>query len=482
MMTCNRWTLAGMLTMAVLASPCSAQDTSPWHFPIRSSDLIHLVNHSPFHSRPRPMLGAPCAPCPTPYMLPGVDPKSTDPKLPDPSTPTTPSPTSPEQALSGAGEFKETPGHLNSVFAGAGVGGAVSGDPFLTSIITPLVMPGLFNAGSAQSALPIDRVYFDYGFFNGVGVYGVGSSAPQLVRRQVRVPVPPPPPSNGGPSPTPTPSPLALQSFTVRTETFVQQSSAIVPGFNLNSFNLGIEKTFFGGMASAYVTVPFLYATENITGQQINGLGDVSAGFKMILSQSANGNLLTGGLTVSFPTAHAAESTSLIQSQNGNGDTLLTSTTTRINPTFFQPYAAGLMIFDRVFVHDYFGLIIPTDDRVSTFLNNDFTIGYQLYRADTPRMISSITPIFACQAVIPLNHVGTPPDPGAVVFVPFDSNGLLPAPAAPTEFLFSTQVFLCGGVQIGLGERLFLSANVVVPVCGPRGYPAAATFGLNYLY
>jgi hypothetical protein len=41
---------------------------------------------------------------------------------------------------------------------------------------------------------------------------------------------------------------------------------------------------------------------------------------------------------------------------------------------------------------------------------------------------------------------------------------------------------MVGGVQVGIGDRLYLSANVVIPVCGPRAYPAAGTFGLNYLY
>src|SRR5436190_18336528 len=100
------WMPIGILALAAIASPCRAQDTSPWHFPIRGSDLIYLVNYSPFHSRPRVTLGTPCAPCPTPYMLPGigdpklpdpksVDPKSVDPKSPDAASPTTP--TSPEQ-------------------------------------------------------------------------------------------------------------------------------------------------------------------------------------------------------------------------------------------------------------------------------------------------------------------------------------------------------------------------------------------------
>ena len=240
-------------------------------------------------------------------------------------------------------------------------------------------------------------------------------------------------------------------------------------------------------MASVYVTVPFLYATQNVTGQQINGIGDVSAGWKMILRQDpTTGNTLTGGLTVSFPTAHAAVSNSVIQSHNGTGDALQPSTNTRINPTFFQPWAAGLLNFDRVFVHDYLSIIIPTDDRVATFINNDFLVGYNLFRGGPGRFLSSVTPIIAAQAVIPVSHVGTPTDQAGPVFVPFSSSSssssTLPAPPAPTDFVFSTQLFLCGGVQVGMGERLYFSANAIVPVCGPRGYPVAATFGLNYLY
>lgn len=461
------------------AQSATAQTTSPWQPLPGSKDSIQQTS---FGLRPRgPQLGGPC-PCPTP-MPPSTLPEVKDPTKPPPKDTTTPTPTSPEEALSGAGQFKSTAGHTNSVFAGTGVGSAISGDPVATTILTPLVMPGMFTVGTAQSAIPIDRIYFDYGFYNGVRVAGVGSSAPVLTRTFTVIA--PPPPNTGGGGSGGSGGPLARAAQpqpTTIVHSSVSQSSDMVPAFNLNQFNLGIEKTFWNGMWSAYLNVPLLYATDNITGQQINGIGDISAGFKTIFRQDAAGNTLTGGLTIAFPTAHPAVSNSVQQTQNGVGGQLLPSTSVSVNPTFFQPWAAGLLVFDRAFIHEYFGLIIPSDDRVATFINNDITIGYQLYRSPRDQFITSITPTFATQIVVPVNHVGTPGGQGVTAFVPFNANGSLPAPAAPGSFIFSTQVFLAGGVQVGLNNRWLFSANAVVPVASPRGYPVGAVFGLNYFY
>jgi hypothetical protein len=58
----------------------------------------------------------------------------------------------------------------------------------------------------------------------------------------------------------------------------------------------------------------------------------------------------------------------------------------------------------------------------------------------------------------------------------------LPVPSGPGTFTFTTQAFLTGGLQLGVSERTFISANVLVPVVGPRGYDIGATFSLSYLY
>jgi hypothetical protein len=393
-----------------------------------------------------------------------------------PTTPTTPDSSTPD--FSGAGEFKGSTGRTSSIVAGTGLGGVVTGDPTNTGCFAPLILPGLFTAGLSQSAVPVDRVFFEFGYFNGVSVYGVGSSGPVLVRTTVTTPGPIID-TNKGSSP-----PHFVQTFNTTIVNSVTQSSNAVPGFNLNTFNVGFEKTFFNGLASIYVGVPFLYATENISGQQINGLGDINAGFKVILYQSLpTGNTFTGGMTVSFPSAHAAVSTSAVQSDNGNGNTLLPSSPIQVNPTYFQPWLAGLLIFDRLSIQEYFGIMVPTDQNVATFLNNDFSIGYSLIRSGDSQFVTSLTPSIGVKALIPLSHRGILPDgQGVTSFVPSNANGTLPAAPIPGQFLFSDQVFLTGGFSVGLGERWLVSANVVVPVVGPKGFNVGASFGLNYFY
>jgi hypothetical protein len=338
-------------------------------------------------------------------------------------------------------------------------------------------MPGLFTASASQSALPVDRVFFEYGYFNGVAVRGVGSSAPMLSRATITTPGPPKIiPNSEGP-------PTIIPTFKTSVHTLgVTQSPDPVAGFNLHSFKIGVEKTFLDGLASAYVAVPFLNATDNITGQPINGLGDINAGFKVILYQSLpTGNTLTGGFTISFPTAHAAVSNGYVQSNDGTGDTLLPSSQVRINPTFLQPWVAGLFIFDRLFIHEYLAIMFPTDERISPFLTSDLSVGYSLYRAGEGQWFSSVTPTLAITAFIPLSNRGTPSGLGATVFVP-PAGAALPPPPPASLFSYNDQVFVSGGVQLGLLERWLFSANVVVPVAGPRGYTVGATFGLNYFY
>jgi hypothetical protein len=438
------WMSSGILALAGMATPCCAQGILP-------------SRNCPCP----PRLGAPL---PTQPGMPGT-PDSTP-------LPTTPYASTPD--FSGAGEFKGSTGRTSSIVAGTGLGGVVTGDPTNTGCFAPLILPGLFTAGLSQSAVPVDRVFFEYGYFNGVAVYGVGSSGPVLVRTVVKTQGPPINTESGT-----IPGPVITT-----TVNSVTQSSNVVPGFNLNTFNIGFEKTFFNGLASIYVGVPFLYATENISGQQINGLGDINAGFKVILYQSLpTGNTFSGGMTVSFPSAHAAISTSAIQSGNGNGNTLLPSSPIEVNPTYFQPWLAGLLIFDRLSVQEYFGIMVPTDQNVATFLNNDFSIGYSLIRSSDNLGVTSLTPNIGVKALIPLSHRGILPDgQGVTSFVPSNANGTLPAAPIPGQFLFSDQIFLTGGFSVGLGERWLVSANVVVPVAGPKGFNVGASFGLNYFY
>ncbi len=453
------WMFAGIVVLAGLALPSEAQEKSSW----MTADSLHEILHKPHLPwlRPRPSLPLPTSPAMP--ISPDTPKTPATPGSTDPSAPTTPPSDAPD--FSAAGEFKGSTGRSSSVVSGTGLGGGVTGDPFVTTILTPLIIPGLLTSTGTQSAIPIDRVSFEYGYYNRIAVQGVGSSAPVLVRTTVTVPSVSP-----GGRPTTT------------TDSKIRQSSAPVDGFNLHTFNLGVEKTCFDGLASVYVSVPFLCATENITGQPISGIGDVNLGFKTILYQGrATGNTLTGGFTVSLPTAHAASSTSYMQDDNGDGNELLPASRISTNPTFLQPWLASLLIFDQLFVHQYLSVVVPTDSRVATFINYDFTLGYQIYRSESSRLLSSLTPTVSIHTLLPVNHRGVVAGQGIVTEVPFD-NGALPVPPAPSGFLFSDQVFASTGFQVGLVERWMFSANVVVPLAAPRGYQIGATFGLNYYY
>jgi hypothetical protein len=264
-------------------------------------------------------------------------------------------------------------------------------------------------------------------------------------------------------------------------------------GFNLNRFDVGAEKTFLNGLGSLYVRVPFLDATDNITGLAIDGLGDISAGLKVsLLTDRETGSTLTAGCTVSTPTSRDLTVTTSIFTLDTTASTsgatlpagLRTPTTATVNPTFVQPWVAGLLALDRLFVQDYFGVVIPTDDRVSTFLNNDFAVGYQVYRC-RDRFISSIAPILDVQALIPLNHQGTPAP--ATTDLSFPGNGITATALrqmVPSNLTLNSpyQVWVTGGAQIGLADRVLLSAGVVTPVIGPKAYTVGATVGLNFFF
>jgi hypothetical protein len=445
------WMLAAPIALAAMTAPGWAQ--TPMTLPksalpandggVVPAQLLRRWQPAPCQTCPTPELGKPMEP---------VDPS----KLPS-STPET-APTA--ESTPSFGGYKSSFGQGTPISAASGIGGAVAsaaaGLPIpqanaktatVTTNATPLIMPGLLTAATSQNATPLDRVFFDFGYFNRFAIS----------------------------SPT-----------------------GAVPGFNLNQFNVGVEKTILNGNASVYAIVPFLYATSNISGQSIDGLGDVSAGFKFVLWRNLDtGSIWSAGMTVAAPTARATTVTNtlnvtftggtqpaVVPNPPPVGTILPFSITARINPTYLQPYAAGMWVLDRFFIHEYFGVLIPTDDRVSTLINNNVTMGYNIY-SNPYASVSSITPVFGVQALLPVNHISNSVSPTTTTVA---SNipciGPYPTDQLPNlnSFGFPTQIFLSAGAQIGLGQRCLFSAGVVVPVAGPRGYQVGATAGLSYFY
>lgn len=322
--------------------------------------------------------------------------------------------------------------------AAAATGGAAGNTVSFSS--SSLLLPGLFTAAQAESARPVDRVFMNYGYFDGF--------------RSV------------------------VTSLNPASPTGQYLQSRTVSGFNLNLFEFGVEKTFLDGRASAILTVPYLDAENNITGQPIDGFGDIDAGIKFeIFADSATGSVLSAGMDVSAPTGRRSVFT-VTQAVDISpaGNTILSRATTTTNPTYLQPYVVGLLGLDRLFVQDFLGVLIATDSRIAPFINNDLGVGYQLYRSESG-FFSSLTPIIDVQALFPTAHEGTPAAPAPVAF------GMTPPPVStPTAFNFPNQVFLTEGVQIGLGQRSVLSLGVVEPVVGPKAFTIGATAGFNLFF
>ena len=326
---------------------------------------------------------------------------------------------------------------LASATATGGVGGATTSGFSVGS--SGLILPGLFTAAQSESALPVDRLFVDYGYFDGFrSVVGT----PTLV---------------GGRA--------TLQS-------------SVVKGFDLNRFDFGVEKTFFEGAASIVVRTPILEAADNITGQSIDGFGDIDAGVKVALFRDCEtGNALSVGCDVSVPTGRP-ETFTINQTLQANGVFAPTSSTT-INPTFVQPYVSGVVHLDNLFVQDFLGCLISTDGRISPFINEDLAVGYTIYRCPsalasffTP---TSLTPTVEAQLLIPTSNEGS--GTAAAPFVP-GGTGLTTA----NSFSFPDQLFLTEGFQLGLGQRSVLSAGIVEPLIAPKAFTVGVTAGFTILY
>jgi len=240
-------------------------------------------------------------------------------------------------------------------------------------------------------------------------------------------------------------------------------------GFNLNRYDIGIEKTILGGVASIYVRGPFLDATNNTFNVPLDGPGNVNVGLKVqLFHNEQTGDILSGGFTVAAPTARPGRISqdpfyNFTKAPLDNvalGDVVTTPTTSTIvevNPTFFQPWIATQLNYDNnFFIQGFLGVLIPDDDRVVTTFNPNVSIGYSLYESRCGD-ISSITPIVNVQVLAPVH----------------DNDALLD---------FSDQVFVTPGLQVGLGDRTSVHGGVTIPVAGPNGFDYGATVGINYLY
>jgi len=307
--------------------------------------------------------------------------------------------------------------------------GAAAGQTI--SVSNGLISPGLLTAANAQSPLPVNRIFFNYAFYDAFQV---------VTTTNIVTTVPP-------------------------NSTLTNPNTSRGPGFNLNRFDVGFEKTIFGNVGSVYVQAPFVFAANNITTQAIDGIGDLNVGVKfLLLFNRETGSALSAGMTVACPTARSGQFVSQQSYDFGNNTGPSTGVTNTsfisVNPTFLQPWTAFLLSGDRFFVQEYFGVLIPVPSQIVTSINNNVAVGYRWYQNASPNeLISSITPILNAQTLIPLS-------PGAT----------------PLPISFPTQVFLTEGLQIGLGNRVAVFGGFMHPVAGPGAFNGGGTFGANIFF
>jgi hypothetical protein len=249
---------------------------------------------------------------------------------------------------------------------------------------------------------------------------------------------------------------------------------------------VGLEKTFFDGMTSVEVRVPFservlvdeLYATDN--GDFLNaasfataGEGNVSVITKAVLGDSDD-LLWTGGMAIESPTGRD----SAFDFPEISGEYLNKA-------VFIYPYLAALWTpDDRCFHQAFLGINVPvssdelllydptqfdqvelsrTDVDLPTLLSVDWSSGYWLCR----NRDSCVTDLALIGEVHYTTSLGTPDGTST----PFAAAG-----ASSVDL-----VNLTGGVHVQLGPKMSLRVSGVVPVAD-RPFDNELTAQWTYWY
>ena len=220
---------------------------------------------------------------------------------------------------------------------------------------------------------------------------------------------------------------------------------------NMQVYNetFGFEKTFLDQQASLGFRIPLNTLTITSAFPGLSGThtstGNFSSFFKYVLWQDNRGNLISGGLDLSFPT----------------GPTTFAGfpTTLGIKSFELQPFLGYIFQRDQYYVQGFSSIAVPTDRNLATMYYFDIALGYYVYRSQNPRaLISAIVPVFETHLNIPLNWAGFQP-----------------------RFLGSTPdvVDLNWGLNLGLASRAVLSVAYVHPVTGPTPFSGELALLLN---
>jgi hypothetical protein len=191
-----------------------------------------------------------------------------------------------------------------------------------------------------------------------------------------------------------------------------------------------------------------LPATRGYTTTQF---GNLSAVVKALLWEDrGSGSLLSGGATVSFPTASSK----------------------KINPgmstvAFAQPFVGYIAQRGDFFVQGFSSVTLSIASAQSIVLFNDIGLGYYAYRTAAPTaLLTAVVPTLELHVFTPLRQA----DPGANLFGTTDDTRLYDI------------VNVTGGATIEFSHRTTLGVGVAVPVTGPHPFDVEALAQLNYRF
>jgi hypothetical protein len=213
---------------------------------------------------------------------------------------------------------------------------------------------------------------------------------------------------------------------------------------NLNREIIGFEKTFLDKLASIEIRLPVLQVSGDSSIER-SDIGDLTFVLKGVLYRAPESKgLVSTGLAVTAPT----------------GSSFLPEGVPDVHPTLLQPFVGWLWGKD-FYTQGFTSILIPTDERDVTYLFNDVSMGYYLYRSQcASSAISSVVPTLELHVNTPLDHRGsaTMPIPGIDI------------------------VDMTAGVWVTMHRKATLGIAGVVPFTGPRAFDFQASVRFNWQF
>jgi hypothetical protein len=244
-----------------------------------------------------------------------------------------------------------------------------------------------------------------------------------------------------GENESPRPQCRVFGSYNFFSNVFPALNPAPVPSFDIHRQTQGFEWAFFGGCASVGLRVPIVYTTGNASLQN-QEFGDLSVILKYALvNDCVNGYVLSTGLVVTAPT----------------GEDFDTVEGYRVDATLLQPFLGYLIDRDRIYIHGFTSVVVPTEFRVPTVILSDLGVGFWLYRSNCKKLITGIVPTVEGHANIPVSHRG----------------------ADEFKVGFPDEGVITGGLHVIFFRKAILTLGASVPVTGPQPYDIEATAQLN---